>query len=434
MLSLFLLFFTFMEKTALFFFAVILLGFSACDKGDKPAQGPSFNTLLNKTFGGSFADPFNSVALTPDGGCIMAGSTFSFDGDITVNHGNFDGFIVKVNSAGNKEWSNTVGGKGYEYITKIITTPDGGYLIAGTLTGPPGDPFETHNGSYDAWIAKLDNTGNIEWTRSFGGSADETARDVILTQDGGYLFAGFASSNNGDVSGKGLDDAWVVKLSKTGSIQWSKTIGGSGDDGIWALCATQDGSFLLAGQTNSTDGNVPVPAGNQDGLLVKINNDGVFQWAKTYGGPTADKFMSIASASDGFVAGGSSAKKTDPAGNLGDYDAWVVKVGQSGELQWNKTFGGSAEDIALSIITIPGNNYLVATHSDSKDGDISGNHGDYDVLMLHLNNKGEKIKSALFGGAGFDYPQGLVRTADNKYILAGATPNSSSSGWFLKFE
>src|SRR4051812_25721754 len=187
-----------------------------------------------KSLGGTKGDAANSVAATNNGGYILAGQTVSSNGNVTSNHGGADYWIVKVNSAGGIEWQKSPGGSLYEEAYAVKQTSDNGYIIAGASRSNDGD-VTGHHGSdtskADYWVIKLNSVGNIEWEKSLGGVGDDVARCVQQTSDGGYIVAGTSNSTDGDVTGNhGGNDYWVIKLSAAGAIEWQKSLGGSADD------------------------------------------------------------------------------------------------------------------------------------------------------------------------------------------------------------
>ncbi len=258
----------------------------------------SGNIIWQKSLGGSGADFANDIQQTSDGGYIVAGNSSSRDGDVTTIHGYLDDYwIVKLSSAGNIVWEKSLGGNRPDYSRAIRQTTDGGYIVAGHTRSNDGDVTGNHrpstiNENYadDAWIVKLNSTGSIQWQKCLGGTGDngDRAYSVEQTIDGGYIFAGFTSSYDGDVTGNhgGLLDYWVVKLSSAGDIQWQKCLGGSKSEDAYSIKQTADSGYILAGRTNSDDGQVSgFHGGNTlDFWIVKLNNTGDLQWQKSLGG------------------------------------------------------------------------------------------------------------------------------------------------------
>lgn len=173
-----------------------------------------FNTDIHweKALGGTSSDQANSVQSTSDGGYIMAGYTYSTDGDVTGNHGGQDAWVVKLSAIGDLVWQKTLGGTSYDQANSVQSTSDGGYLVVGNSYSIDGDVVGNH-GDSDAWVVKLDATGSLIWQKTLGGTNSDNATSIQLAADGGSIVAGYTSSNNGDVAGNhGGGDAWVVKL------------------------------------------------------------------------------------------------------------------------------------------------------------------------------------------------------------------------------
>ncbi len=278
-------------------------------------------------------------------------------------------------------------------------TLDGGFIAAGAIN-TSGTSFANEN----AWIVKTNDTGGVLWQKSYGGSAQDRFTQIIRTNDGGYLAAGFTASNDGDVSGNnGGLDYWVVKTDDTGAIQWSKCYGGSNHEQINTILygggaplmaglikTTADGGYVLAGTTNSNDKDVSGyhgathTTGNYRGdiWLIKIDSLGVLKWQKCIGGSmnewpstilnTADKGFVIAavtSSSDGDAAGSAQHGGRHSVSEGGDY--WVIKTDSMGTIEWQKCYGGSSYEVTTGMIACIEGGYLVAGSSYSVDGDLS---------------------------------------------------------------
>jgi len=278
------------------------------------------------------------------------------------------------------QWQKCLGGTESDYANSIQPTPDGGYIVAGFTNSTNGDVTGKHGG-YDAWVVKINSTGSLQWQKCLGGTSFDEAKSIQSTPDGGYIVAGYTQSTNGDVTGNhGGADAWVVKLSSTGSLQWQKCLGGTGADEAWSIQPTPDGGYIMAGYTDSTDGDVTGNHGLNDAWVVKLSSTGSLQWQKALGGMNGDFANSIKPTPDGgyIVAGYNYSNNGDVTGNHGDADVWVVKLSSTGSLQWQKCLGGTYTDIAQSIQPTPDGGYIVAGDTKSTDGDITGNHGDFD--------------------------------------------------------
>ncbi len=274
---------------------------------------------------------------------IVGGFSESNDGDITGNHGSYDYWVVKLDSSGTLQWQKSLGGSTNEDAYSIQQTIDGGYVIAGYSYSNDGDVSGHHlAGAFtlpnkDYWIVKLDSSGTIQWQKSLGGYNDDVAQSIQQTTDSGYIIAGLSYSNEGDVSGHhgSIDstDYWVVKLDTAGIIQWQKSLGGNRDDYAQSIQQTADGGYIIAGSSLSTDGNVSGHHGTTayyDYWLIKLDNLGTILWQKSLGGSSNDFVKAIQQTSDGgyVVAGGSVSINGDVSGHHGiNYpDYWIVKL------------------------------------------------------------------------------------------------------------
>ena len=342
-----------------------------------------------KALGGSAAENLLSIQSTPDGGYITSGLTYSNDGDVSGYHGGdeADAWIVKLSSTGAIQWQKVLGGStGCDFANDILFTPDGGYIIVGHTDSFDGD-VTSNIGERDVWIIKLNSSGAIQWQKTIGGTESDYAYSFEPTPDGGYIAAGYSYSNNGDVSGNHGDaDAWIIKLSSSGTIQWQKLLGGSNEEIARSIQLTTDGGYIVAGSSKSNDGNVSGNHGDADAWVIKLNGSGTIQWQKTLGGSNEDIARSVLTTADGgyIVTGSAVSNNGDANGNHGGQDTWIVKLSNNGSFQWQKSLGGTANDLANSIQPTNDGGYIVAGQAISNNGDVSGNHGAIDAWVIKI--------------------------------------------------
>jgi hypothetical protein len=305
-----------------------------------------------------------------------------------------------------REVNRLIGGSDFEEPYKISQTSDGGYIVAGfSESSHTGDVSGTNNGFSDYWIVKLNSGGGIEWDTLLGGSSSDIANSITQTSDGGYIVAGYSSSDvndGGDVSGmnNGFSDYWIVKLNSGGDIEWDTLLGGSFDDIAYSIVQTSDGGYAVAGYSSSSaTGDVSgTNNGAFDYWIVKLNSGGGIEWDTLLGGSSDDVALSIAQTSDGgyIVAGHSSSSATgDLSGtNNGSNDYWIVKLNSGGGIEWDTLLGGSSSDVALSIAQTSDGRYIVAGYSESSaTGDGSGTtNGGFDFWIITLNQFGILLK------------------------------------------
>ncbi|MCK4664989.1 MAG: T9SS type A sorting domain-containing protein [Bacteroidales bacterium] len=374
-------------------------------------------------YGGSNCEFAESIQQTIGGGYIVAGFSDSNDGDVSDNHGYKDYWIVKLDDFGNIEWQKCLGGSNEDYPRSIQQTTDGGYIVAGWTASNDGNVSGNH-GTVDYWIIKLNELGNLEWQKCLGGSDFDVAYSIQQTTDGGYIVAGWAASNDGDVSGNhGEYDYWVVKLDSSGNIEWQKCLGGSNNDLVYSIQQTTDVGYIVAGGTVSNDGDVSENHGNYDYWVVKLDNIGNIEWQKCLGGTGDDKAYSIQQTTDGgyIVAGYSDSNDGDVSGNHGGSDSWVVKLDDSGTIEWQKCLGGWESDGAKSTQQTTDGGYIVVGYTFSNDGNVSGNHGGGDYWIVKLNELGNLEWQKCLGGSDSDCAYSIQQTTDEGYIVAGYT-------------
>ncbi len=344
-----------------------------------------------RTYGGTSSERVNTIISTFDGGYILGGITFSNDGDVqSGNHGGWDFWIVKIDSNGTIEWEQTYGGSNRtDYLKSIIQTSDGGYILGGVTASNDGDVQSGNQGGVDSWIVKIDSSGIIEWEQTYGGSKWEYLSSIILTSDGGYLLGGETGSQD---IGFQFGNCWIVKIDSSGIIEWEQTYGGSKWEYLSSIIPTSDGGYLLGGGTESNDGDVQSGNhGNEDYWVVKIDSSGIIEWEQTYGGTDQEHLFFTIPASDGGYLLGGGTKSNDgdvQSGNHGDSDYWIVKIDSTGTIEWEQTYGGSDWEWLQSAIHTSGGGYLLGGYTFSDNGDIqSGNHGKVDYWVVKINLK-----------------------------------------------
>lgn len=344
-----------------------------------------------KCLGGTNEERANAIAGTSDGGCLMAGFSWSNDGDVIGNSG-VDAWVVKLDPAGALVAQHCLGGSSGDIGRAIQETPDGGFVLAGSTASNDGDLSGNH-GNSDGWIAKLDADAVIQWQHCLGGSAYDALWSVQQTNDGGYVVAGHSYSNDGDVIGQhGSKDAWVLRLNSSGAIQWQKCMGGSGEDEFTTVLETLDGGFILVGSTGSNDGDVTLLHADTltDAWVVKLNAAGDLQWQRSLGGSSGDFARSVRQTANGgyIVAGSTGSNDGDVSGlhegSTGPSDAWVVKLDAAGALEWQKCLGGTYGETANAIEEVSAERYVLAGGTMSNDGDVTGNHGAVDGWVVKL--------------------------------------------------
>lgn len=374
--------------------------------------------------GGSMSEETQSIFHTNDGGFIIAGFTASNDDDVSGYHGGTsDCWIVKLSAMGNLEWQKTYGGSVADYASSIVQTNDGGYIFAGTTSSNDGDVSGNH-GVVDVWVVKLDGQGGIEWQKCFGGTDEDFPASIVQTSEGGFIVAGVTNSNNGDVSGNhGANDYWVVKLDVAGSIQWQRCFGGTGFDNATSIIQTNDAGYILTGFSVSNDGDVIGNHGMDDYWIIKLDSLGSLQWQKSMGGTATDRAYSIVQTLSGgyLVTGQSNSVDGDVSNNIGDNDIWLTSLNSSGSILWQKSLGGTKFDGSTSLVITNDGNYVIGGTTMSENGDVTLNHGVNDYWILKLDTSGNLLWQISLGGTDRDYFSQLVASSDGGIAIAGTS-------------
>ena len=321
------------------------------------------------------------------------------------------------------EWEKSFGGSGVEGINSFQKSSDGGYIIAGYSNSNDGDVTGNHGG-YDFWVLKLTSVGALEWQKSLGGSLDDIANSIFQTSEGGYIVSGITESNDGDVTeNKGNNDVWIVKLSSNGTIEWQKSYGGASSESGESIQQTSDGGHIVAGWSFSQNGDVTGNHGSVDHWVIKLTDSGNIEWEKTLGGLGADWAWAVQQTSDGgyIVAGDSNNKSGDVTANFGSVDYWVVKLYSSGLIDWQKSFGGGLGESPKSIQQTTDGGYIITGFSASNDGNVTGNHGESDYWVVKITATGSLEWQKSLGGTDAELYAYALQVSNDDYIVAGTT-------------
>jgi hypothetical protein len=376
-----------------------------------------------KTLGGSGDEQFNSIKQTADLGYILSGTTVSMDGDVSFNFGGGDYWLAKVNESGNLIWEKTLGGSADDYASAVCQTLDGGYIVAGITNSNDGIVSISY-GNGDFWIVKLDAAGNLQWEKTFGGSQLDNLSSIELTTDGGYIVSGYTSSNDGDVSlNNGGWDIWVIKLDPSGNMVWEKSLGGSLGEIASSIVQTSDGGYIVAGTTSSIDGDVTGNHGAADAWIVKLDNLGNIEWQNAFGGTFEDGCSSIKQTSDGgyILTGNSFSNDGNVTGNHGGQDIWVLKLYANGNISWQKSLGGNGQDVGASVAETNDGGFVIMGYSDSNGGDRSDSLGLTDYWIIKLDNVGNLIWEKSVGGSHIDIAYSMQLRTDGGIVGTGWT-------------
>ena len=395
------------------------------------SQAPAIE--WQNTIGGDKDEAVTSIIPTADYGYFLAGySNSDISDDKTENAISFstDFWIMKIDSSGNIQWQNTIGGFGYDYLSHAIACIGGGYLLVGySNSGISGDKYELGNGGHDIWVVKVNAIGNIEWQNTIGGSGLDDCRRVIQCSDGNYIIAGRSDSNiSGDKTenSQGGLDYWILKLNSTGSILWQNTIGGSSTETIEEIIETADNEIMVFGDSFSdVSGDKTIPSyGNRDFWVLNLDSLGNILWQKVIGGSGDEILNGVVVCPDGgYLLGGNSTSSISGDKseiNIGGYDFWIVKISDEGIVEWEETIGGISSDniYALEYFNdgyIIGGNSLSGVSGDKTEP----TNGGYDYWFVKIDSLGNIIYQKAYGGNKDDAIVCATLSLDGNLILGG---------------
>ncbi|MDD4374769.1 MAG: T9SS type A sorting domain-containing protein [Bacteroidales bacterium] len=390
-----------------------------------------FDIEFQQCYGGSSTDYPTSI-LKIDSGFVSLGYSSSNDGDVSFNYGEGDFWLVRSAANGQILWEKSYGGGASEGPATVLSTPDKGFFLFGETFSNDGD-VALNKGGCDYWLVKTDSLGNLEWEQSYGGSMNDIAYKAIIAHDGGYILTGMVHSSNGDISfNHGLTDAWVVKTDTAGNLEWEHSYGGTDFDQGNSISRTTDGGYIIGGTTGSNDGDVQCTKGLSNAMVIKIDALGEIQWQRCYGGSYFDHAADIIQTDDGgyIFLGGTTSNDGDVIGYHGipgeanTRDKWVVKLDASGQIEWQRCLGGLGSDKPKTIRQLNDGGYLVGGSSSSRDGDVTCNQsgsGLNTVMLYKLSPSGEIEWTKCLGSYGNNFLGDMHIYSDNHFLLAAST-------------
>jgi hypothetical protein len=426
--------------------------------GSLCAQSPLIKQW-DKRFGGTKAESHTSLIQTSDNGFLIGGVSYSdADGDKTQNNWDalyLDSWVVKTDSAGNKLWDKDFGGTKGEFLVTQLETEDGDYLFcSSTSSDSSGDISQLTRGMTDFWILKTDTGGTKIWDKRYGGSGNDVPYCVDKTLDGGFVLGG---SSNSPISGdksqasQGGEDYWVIKVNSVGNKIWDRRFGGAASDILISIHFCKDGGYILGGYSYSGVGGdksqLNWSGGSQpDYWVVKVDSSGNKEWDKTFGGTGFDELTVLEEAVDGgFILGGISKSGISGDKTLANWDAsnstfdfWVIKIDSVGNKQWEKVYGGVADEFSLRYLSVTKDrNYFLAglSYSNISGNKTENNAGPTQAWSLKIDSVGNILWDKTVFSAGqdgifvaYDFGVSCLQTSDGCFMVA--TFSSADTGGY----
>ena len=337
------------------------------------------------------------------------------------------------------EFSKVYGGSQDDTFHEVIATTEGGFAALGFSQSVDGDIVDNTEQVNMYWLVKTDNEGNIQWSKTYGGSDDDRGEHLIQTNDGGFLLAGYTTSSDGDISqNAGFYDHWLLKLDASGNIQWERSYGFSGSDQLFSVIQTTDGGYFTGGfldvsasggdgnngftDTNNTSNTKATQHGVGEFWGHKLDANGDMMWRRYFGGTNNDRAYQILEAEDGgiLMVGASESNDFDITDPRGSYDFWAVRIDSSGGLVWEQSYGGSEIDIAYAATKTPDGGYILIGDSRSDDLDVTDPKGNADVWLVKIDDQGNLLWQKNLGGSNFESARAIIPFGAGYALTGGA--------------
>jgi regulation of enolase protein 1 (concanavalin A-like superfamily) len=349
--------------------------------------------MWSHTYGGPNNDSATAMIQTSDGGYALLGTAEGQD------------WLVKTDPFGNMEWNQTISFGESNRLTSLVETSDGGYALAGYRDSVTNNVVSSGAGLTDFWLVKTDEYGQVEWTKTYGGSLRDSASALVETSDGGLALAGYTLSFE-------PNGFWLVKTDKSGNMIWNQTYGG---DAARVLVETSDKGFALAGTAWVGPGNC---------WLVKTDEYGKKKWSQIYGEEDeyTDYVHSLIETSDGGYA------LTGVSTTGYDYPvySWFIKTDMYGNKEWAQKY---IEGEFFSVAEASDNGFALAGFKTSPDAESR------DFWLVRTDALGNTEWNQTYGGAAYDSATSLVAEPDGGFVLAGSTESfgaGSTDLWLVK--
>ena len=269
----------------------------------------------------------------------------------------------------------TFGGSDDDEANDIINTSDGGFMVIGSSKSNDGLIQNKINSESDIILMKFDSHKSVEWIKNYGGSRDDRGQSVVEVSGIGYALLGYSMSNDGDASNnEGFHDNWVILIDLNGNIVWEKSYGFSGHDHAYNIIKTKDGNLFFNGFLDVTASR---GLGSSEKVVKSIKH------------------------------------------GVGEF--WCHKIDLEGNILWRKYFGGTNNDRSYDSIETADGDFIIVGSSESSDNDISSPKGSYDIWVIKLSSNGDFLWERSYGGSKYETANSIIQSSDKKIHILGST-------------
>lgn len=392
------------------------------------------------TFGGSEEDIAHSIISTTDGGFAIIGNTQSTDGDFSEKkRTGSDIFVMKFDLNASLEWTHTYGGSEDDRGFDIVELSTGGFALIGYSKSEDGDA-SLNQGQHDNWVLRIDAMGTLLWEKSFGFLGHDHAYNIIATEDGGLFFNGFldvTASKGAGQDGKqfhynqrhGVGEFWCHKIDQNGNLVWRRYFGGTSNDRSYDAIETTEGDFVLVGASESQDVDISDPRGSYDAWIVKLNAGGDLIWERSFGGSEYDGAQSILENRNGdyVVMGQTYSEDEDIKNAKGSSDIFLAFYSKEGVLKSTTNIGNEGFETARALFERADGTLVLLGHQaplgmSSQESFLTNN-----LFLVHTLSNGSVINTYALKGNGLDIPYGIREDKTGKIYVVGSTESSAGN-------
>ena len=427
------------------------------------------DVLWTTYFGGSGYDEVTSTCVDEEGNIYITGFTSATTNianagyQVTYGGGNYDAYLAKFNVDGQRLWCTYFGGSQSDFGNGIAIDDNGSLVIIGTTSSQSNIAIDGANtvyggGSYDAFIAKFSELGQLEWSSYVGGSNEDEGISVTFAADGSISALLNTKSTNISSTGEfqasyggGETDMFMSSFDSEGAATWSTYLGNSGEEIAGNISHSEEGYILVSGSTSSAS-NLAIAGqqttyggGEHDGILMLFEESGMIVWSTYIGGPADDLahaasfnnfnkiYVSGSSASTSGIASATADQSTNAGGA---FDGYLAQYDMSGDKIWSTYIGGEGQDKGYGIAVDELSNVYIGGITSSENniyenGFQESNAGGIDLFFAFYDSLGVKNWSSYLGGAGDDQMRSMSADENSRVVFAGITASTgvAFNGW-----
>jgi hypothetical protein len=375
------------------------------DNSKSPGPGVLKPIWLKEFVGRDYDRPAGFLR-TSDGGYLIAATTLSF----SFNKGEI--WLIKVDGNGNELWNRIIGAAGSCSVEDMIETNDGGYLLAGGIVSTKiSDTFELYINPVNMWLLKIDVDGNELWNRTTGGSRGDIISSIAASTDGGYIMVG--STESYAEEGMALLDLpntniWMIKVDENGVEEWNRTFGTEHYEYATDVCSTGDGGFmLLANRYYEEDQNF-----STDAMLIATDSNGAMTRNVSYGDISN---ITLGNAFQPTTDGGYVLVGSKKDRNNGSRDLWLCKLNSSGGIEWDDLYGGIDGEVGTYVHMTENQSFVITGYSRTPNP-----RSESDLLLIEYDDNGKVVRDRALDLGGSEVGYCILPADDGGYLILGS--------------